>query len=58
MVSINTSSGSFIQAQRAHDAFKQFSHDRQVALHTFAEDMALGVGYYLLSMGDNAHASN
>lgn len=29
----------------------------QVPIHTFSEDMALGLGYYLLSLGQQVHAS-
>mmetsp|Transcript_22823 Transcript_22823/g.3748 ORF Transcript_22823/g.3748 Transcript_22823/m.3748 type:complete len:116 (-) Transcript_22823:385-732(-) len=55
-ISVNSSNGSLVHAELICKLLKNFQKRHDVALYTFAEDMALGPGYYILSTGNKVFA--
>ncbi|OMJ79212.1 hypothetical protein SteCoe_20813 [Stentor coeruleus] len=57
-VSINTSQGSYGQAEELSKAIHSFAHKFDCPVYTFAEDIAAGPGYYLLASGNRVFADS
>lgn len=55
-VSVNSSRGSIVQANIISDLFKNTAGKLNCSFYTFAEDLAVGPGYYILSSGHQAYA--
>lgn len=55
-LSVNSARGSLLQAQLISSEFQKVSESLGIAYYTFAEDVAMGAGYALLSSGTKAFA--
>jgi ClpP class serine protease len=55
-VSVNSSSGSYVQAEIITQLLKDAGSKLDVPVYTFAEDMAVGAGYYVLCTGNKVFA--
>jgi ClpP class serine protease len=57
-VSVNTSEGTYSQAEEIIKSLRRFSEKYSCPVYTFAEDVAVGPGYLLLSAGHKVFADN
>jgi len=57
-ISINTYQGSYTQAELLVNYLHAFSEKHSCPIYTFAEDIALGPGYYILSSGNKVFADD
>ncbi len=55
-ISINSPGGSPVQSALIHDYIRDLSKQHDVAVYTFAEDMAASGGYWILLAGDEVYA--
>lgn len=57
-ISINTNQGSYTEAELLSNSLQSFSEKYSCPIYTFAEDIAAGPGYFILSTGHKAFADD
>ncbi|MEQ9640602.1 MAG: S49 family peptidase [Alphaproteobacteria bacterium] len=56
-LAINSPGGSPVQSALIHDRIRQLSHEKNIPVFAFCEDVAASGGYWLACAGDEIHAN-